>query len=150
MLRFFIELHKKTKQLQRQAETEAWLIPVDLGAFDSIQSMRFRVAVGGSTGGKSLFAQISINTPQPLGSKNSPIRICFGIRAANSNGNLRQVRKIDRAGKLLPLLSTAAAPVLFQELDLFDRTIRDFLTEEIMSPIATTSHSLLLNGSRTR
>jgi hypothetical protein len=65
-------------------------------------------------------------------------------------GNLRQVRKIDRAGKLLPLLSTAAATVLFQELDLFDRTIRDFLTEEIMSPIATTSHSLLLNGSRTR
>jgi hypothetical protein len=74
MLRFFIELHKKTKQLQRQAETEAWLIPVDLGAVDSIQPMRFRVAVGESTGGKSLFAQISINTPQPLGSKNRPIR----------------------------------------------------------------------------
>jgi hypothetical protein len=36
------------------------------------------------------------------------------------------------------------------ELDLFDRTTRDFLTEEIMSSIATTSHSLLLNGSRTR
>jgi hypothetical protein len=50
MLRFFIELHKKTKQLQRQAETEARLIPVDLGAVDSIQPMRVRVAVGGSTG----------------------------------------------------------------------------------------------------
>jgi hypothetical protein len=60
--------------------------------------MWVRVAVGGSTGGKSLFAQISINTPQPLGSKNRSIRICFGIRAATSNGNLRQVRKIDRAG----------------------------------------------------
>src|SRR6266481_2169089 len=66
-------------QLQRQAETEARLIPVDLGAVDSIQPMRVRVAIGGSTGGKSLFAQISINTPQPLGSKNRPIRICFGI-----------------------------------------------------------------------
>jgi hypothetical protein len=66
---------------------------VDLGAVDSIQPMRVRVAVVGSTGGKSLFAQISINTPQPLGSKNRSIRICFGIRAASSNGNLRQFEK---------------------------------------------------------
>src|SRR5436853_61964 len=63
--------------------------------------MRVRVAVGGSTGGKSLFAQISINTPQPLGSKNRSIRICFGVRAASSNGNLRQVRKIDALVALL-------------------------------------------------
>ncbi|HEX7194605.1 MAG TPA: hypothetical protein VF207_06520, partial [Chthoniobacterales bacterium] len=129
---------------------EARLILVDLGAVDSILPMRVRVAVGGSTGGESLFAQISIDTPQPLGSKNRPIRICFGNRAASSKGKLAPGSKNRSRWQALPLLSTAAATVLFQELDLFDRTIRDFLTKEIMSSIATTSQSLLLNGSRTR